>query len=56
MEKFPFAKPRIISDNGPQFIAKDFKEFIRIHSHPIIFKKKSSGLGDFALPQGGDEK
>lgn len=30
MEKFPLAKPRIISDNGPQFIAKDFKEFIRI--------------------------
>jgi len=24
------ARPRIISDNGPQFIAKDFKEFIRI--------------------------
>src|SRR5258706_16454429 len=23
-------RPRIISDNGPQFIAKDFKEFIRI--------------------------
>jgi len=29
-EKFPNATPRIISDNGPQFIAKDFKEFIRI--------------------------
>jgi len=29
-EKFPDAEPRIISDNGPQFIAKDFKEFIRI--------------------------
>jgi putative transposase len=29
-EKFPDAKPRIISDNGPQFIARDFKEFIRI--------------------------
>jgi len=29
-EKFPDAKPRIISDNGPQFISKDFKEFIRI--------------------------
>jgi putative transposase len=29
-EKFPGARPRIISDNGPQFIAKDFKEFIRI--------------------------
>jgi putative transposase len=23
-------RPRIISDNGPQFIAKDFKEFIRL--------------------------
>lgn len=30
LEKFPYARPRIISDNGPQFIAKDFKEFIRI--------------------------
>jgi transposase InsO family protein len=29
-EKFPDARPRIISDNGPQFVARDFKEFIRI--------------------------
>src|SRR4051812_38572430 len=29
-EKYAEAKPRIISDNGPQFIARDFKEFIRI--------------------------
>ena len=29
-ESFPNEKPRIISDNGPQFIAKDFKEFIRV--------------------------
>lgn len=29
-EKFPQARPRVISDNGPQFIARDFKEFIRI--------------------------
>ena len=29
-EQFPGVSPRIISDNGPQFIAKDFKEFIRI--------------------------
>jgi transposase InsO family protein len=29
-EKYPEARPQIISDNGPQFIAKDFKEFIRI--------------------------
>lgn len=29
-EKFPDARPRVISDNGPQFIARDFKEFIRL--------------------------
>jgi transposase InsO family protein len=29
-EKYSEAKPRIISDNGPRFIARDFKEFIRI--------------------------
>ena len=29
-ERCPEARPRIISDNGPQFIAKDFKEFIRL--------------------------
>ena len=29
-ERYPQATPRIISDNGPQFIAKDFKEFIRV--------------------------
>ncbi|MBF8273857.1 MAG: transposase IS3/IS911 family protein [Magnetococcales bacterium] len=29
-EKFPNERPRIISDNGPQFIARDFKEFIRL--------------------------
>ncbi|HWA26938.1 MAG TPA: IS3 family transposase [Lacunisphaera sp.] len=30
LEKFPAARPRIISDNGPQFIARDFKEFVRL--------------------------
>lgn len=29
-ELFAEARPRIITDNGPQFIARDFKEFIRI--------------------------
>jgi putative transposase len=29
-ESYPDARPRVISDNGPQFIARDFKEFIRI--------------------------
>jgi putative transposase len=28
-EKHPEARPQIISDNGPQFVAKDFKEFVR---------------------------
>lgn len=30
LEKCPKAKPRIVSDNGPQFIANDFKSFIRL--------------------------
>lgn len=29
-EEFPEESPRIITDNGPQFIARDFKEFIRL--------------------------
>ncbi len=29
-EAFPDVSSRVISDNGPQFISKDFKEFIRI--------------------------
>jgi transposase InsO family protein len=28
-EKYPGQQTRIISDNGPQFIAKDFKTFVR---------------------------
>ncbi len=30
LEKFPGVHPRIITDNGPQFIARDFKQFIRL--------------------------
>lgn len=29
-EQYPGQTPRIISDNGPQFLARDFKEFIRL--------------------------
>jgi len=46
-ELYPEAKPRIISDNGPQFIAKDFKEFIRIsgmtHVRTSVFYPQSNG-------------
>jgi len=46
-EKFPTAAPRIISDNGPQFIAKDFKEFIKIsgmtHVRTSPFYPQSNG-------------
>jgi transposase InsO family protein len=29
-EKFPGRRPRVISDNGPQFIARDFKQFLKL--------------------------
>lgn len=29
-EKIPGQSPRVISDNGPQFIAKEFKQFLRV--------------------------
>ena len=36
-EKHPRARPRIISDNGPQFVAKEFKEFIRLWQTSHVF-------------------
>lgn len=46
-EKFPEARPRIISDNGPQFISKDFKEFIKLsgmtHVRTSPFYPQSNG-------------
>ena len=42
-EKYPEAKPRVISDNGPQFVARDFKQFGPAgprRRHPVI-----SGIG-----------
>ena len=29
MDKFPGVKPRIITDNGAQYISKEFKQFIK---------------------------
>ena len=46
-EEFPDATPRIISDNGPQFVAKSFKEFIRMcgmtHVRTAPFYPQSNG-------------
>ncbi|MGQ9636151.1 MAG: transposase [Bryobacteraceae bacterium] len=46
-EQFPQASPRIISDNGPPFIARDFKEFIRLcgmtHVRTSPFYPQSNG-------------
>lgn len=36
-EQYPAARPRIISDNGPQFVAKEFKEFIRLWQTSHVF-------------------
>jgi putative transposase len=46
-EKYPGEPPRIITDNGPQFIARDFKEFIRLcgmtHVKTSPFYPQSNG-------------
>ena len=46
-EKHPEARPQIISDNGPQFIARDFKEFIRVcgmtHARTSPYYPQSNG-------------
>jgi putative transposase len=47
LENHPGVSPRIISDNGPQFIAKDFKVFIRIqgltHARTAPYYPQSNG-------------
>jgi putative transposase len=46
-EQYSGERPRIISDNGPQFVAKDFKEFIRVcgmtHVRTSPFYPQSNG-------------
>lgn len=46
-ERFPGVNPRIISDNGPQFIARDFKEYVRLcgmtHVRTSPFYPQSNG-------------
>ena len=46
-EEYPDATPRIISDNGPQFVSRGFKEFIRItgmtHVRTSAYYPQSNG-------------
>src|SRR5262249_17716280 len=46
-ERFPGVTPRIISDNGPQFSARDFQEFIRLcgmtHARTSPYYLQSNG-------------
>lgn len=47
LEKFPGKRTRLISDNGPQFISRGFKEFVRIsgltHVRTSPFYPQSNG-------------
>jgi len=47
VEKYPHQQPRIITDNGPQFIARDFKQFIRMvglsHVRTSAYYPQSNG-------------
>jgi hypothetical protein len=35
-ERYPLGTPRIIPDNGPQFIAREFKEYIRLMGMTLV--------------------
>jgi putative transposase len=47
VERYPVDTPKVISDNGPQFISKDFEEYIRlmgmIHVRTSPFYLQSNG-------------
>ena len=47
IERYPCTKGRIISDNGPQFIARDFKNFVRLtgmtHVRTSTYYPQSNG-------------
>lgn len=44
-EKFPGVTPRILSDNGPQLIARDFKEFIGMCGNTLDVGRRSTNRG-----------
>jgi transposase InsO family protein len=52
-ERFPGTTPRIVSDNGPQFTAREFKEFIRLcgmtHVRTSPYYPQSNGKAERAI-------
>lgn len=46
-QKYPGTQPRLITDNGPQFIARDFKDYVRLagmtHVRTAPFYPQSNG-------------
>jgi transposase InsO family protein len=52
-EKFPGATPRIISDNGPQFTAREFKQYVRLcgmtHVRTSPYYPQSNGKAERAI-------
>jgi transposase InsO family protein len=52
-EKFPGVEPRIISDNGPQFTAKEFKAFIKLcgmtHVRTAPYYPQSNGKAEATI-------
>ena len=52
-EKFPGVSPRIISDNGPQFTAKEFKAFIKLcgmtHVRTSPYYPQSNGKAEATI-------
>ena len=52
-ERFPDARPRIISDNGPQCIARDCREFIRLAGMTHVRTAPYSAVLSAVEPQVG---
>ncbi|MHC5059373.1 MAG: transposase [Planctomycetota bacterium] len=52
-EKFPGVEPRIISDNGPRFTARDFKEFVKLcgmtHVRTSPYYPQSNGKAEATI-------
>jgi hypothetical protein len=51
-EGYPEARPRIISDNGPQFIAKEFARIsgmTHVRTSPYLLNRTARSNGNFRI-------